>query len=126
VSFFDDVELTPEQAERAAERAATGKALVVVVHGEPFVIAWQAGMYLSEMMSGQGASGETFAPGECGFDMEVPPDGVYLCDLGWVDDGPGDWPGSREVVCSIKEWQPATKEQWQHHLKNEWPWEPLE
>jgi len=117
-----------EQQERAEKAARTGKALVVVAHGKPWVLAWQAGEALYEVMSGQGAGKDGFAPEDEGFDMGPAPsgDGVYVCVLGWVDDGPGDWPGSREVLPSIKEWRLATAEEWAHHLKNEWPWQAEE
>ena len=122
---------TPEQRERldrkSKESACTGKALVIVAHGKVLVLAWQAGESLYEVMTGQGGSKDGFAPEDEGFDMAAPgDDGVYVCDLGWVDDGPGDWPGSREVLPSIKTWRLATEKEWSRHLKNEWPWEPVE
>jgi hypothetical protein len=113
--------------ERAKEVARTGKALVIVAHGKALVLAWQAGDSLYEAMR-QGGIKESFAPEDEGFDMGPAPsgDGIYVCDLGWVDDGPGDWPGSREVLPSIQAWRQATAEEWGRHLKNEWPWEPVE
>jgi hypothetical protein len=114
--------------ERVEEFARTGKALVVVAYGKAWVAAWQAGEHLYEVVTGQGGSKDGFAPEDEGFDMGPAPDGdgVYVCDLGWVDDGPGDWPGSREVLPSIATWRRATFEEWARHLKNEWPWEPVE
>jgi hypothetical protein len=118
---------TKRRVEEKQEAAITGKALVVVAHGKPWVLVWQAGEALYETMSAQGAVKDGFAPEDEGFDMGTSPgDGVYVCDLGWVDDGPGDWPGSREVLPSIKMWRLATPEEWAHHLKNEWPWESEE
>ncbi len=119
-------QLQQEQQERAEEVARTGKALVVVAHGKTWVLAWQAGEYLYEIMTGQGTAKEGFAPEHEGFDMAIPGDGVYICDLGWVDDGAGDWQGSREVLPSIAAWRLATPEEWASHLKNEWPWELVE
>lgn len=126
--------------EEAREVARTGKALVVVAHGKAWVAAWQAGESLREVMAGQGGcqvalciraqAGDLvdgFAPESEGYDMGPAPsgDGVYVCDLGLVDDGPSDWgDGSREVLPSIRAWCLATPEEWSHHLKNEWPWEP--
>jgi len=118
--------LWEEKQERDHEIAQTGKALVVVAHGKPWVLVWQAGEHLYEAMTGQGAAKDGFAPEDEGWDVGPAPngDGVYVCDLGWVDDGPSDWEdGSREVLPSIKARRPATPEEWAHHLKNEWPWE---
>jgi|GEM_PF-2503990 len=110
------------------EVARTGKALVVVAHGKPYVLAWQAGKHLAEVMAGHGADKDGFDPEKNGYDMGPAPngDGVYVCDLGWVDDGPGDWPGSREVLPSIKTWRPVTAEEWGYQRNGEWPWYPEE
>jgi hypothetical protein len=124
-SIFEDLAPIPELSEGAERAARTGKALVVVAHGKPWVLAWQVGTHLYELMTGHK---DGFAPEDEGFDMGPVPegDGVYVCELGWVDDGPGDWPGSREVLPSLVSWRKATPEEWGHHLKNEWPWEPEE
>ena len=111
------------------ETKRTGKALVIVAHGKAWVLVYQAGEHLREVMDAQGAAKDGFAPEDEGFDMGPAPkgDGVYICDLGWVDDGPSDWcDGSREVPPSIGAWRLATAEEWAHHLQNEWPWEPEE
>ena len=121
--------MTAETKERVAELARTGKALVVVAHGKPYVLAWQAGEHLAEVMAGQGADKDGFDPEKNGFDMGPAPngDGVYVCDLGWVDDGPSDWgDGSREVLPSIRTWRLATEEEWGYQRNNEWPWFPKE
>ena len=121
--------MTAEEKERNAESARTGKALVVVAHGKAYVLAWQAGEHLREIMTGQGSHKDGFDPKKSGFDIGPAPngDGVYVCDLGWVDDGPSDWgDGSREVLPSLKTWRLATAEEWAHHAKNEWPWESRE
>lgn len=122
-------QLQQEQMERDYEIARTGRALVVVAHGKAWVLVYQAGEHLYEVMSGQGADKEGFAPEGNGYDIGPAPsgDGVYVCELGWVDDGPSDWgDGSREVLPSFKSWRLATVEEWGRHLKNEWPWEPEE
>jgi hypothetical protein len=49
-------------------------------------------------------------------------DGALVASVKMIDDGPGDWPGSRETVASIYDVRPATKEEWQAHVHGEWPW----
>ena len=127
MTAFDSTPKRERLDRKSKESACTGKALVIVAHSKALVLAWQVGESLYEVMTGQGGSKEGFVPEDEGFDMAAPgDDGVYVCDLGWVDDGPGDWPGSREVLPSIKTWRLATEKEWSRHLKNEWPWEPVE
>lgn len=49
-------------------------------------------------------------------------DGVLVASVKMIDDGPGDWPGSRETIAQLYDVRPATKEEWQASIKNEWPW----
>ena len=43
--------------------------------------------------------------------------------VGLTDDGPGDWPGSREVRLGFASMRPATKEEWDAHCGGLWPWD---
>lgn len=51
-------------------------------------------------------------------------DGLYVWEGDYVDDGPGDWPGSRE--CRLDGWwRRATDEEWARHGRDEWPWDDV-
>jgi hypothetical protein len=60
---------------------------------------------------------------KAGADYAPHADGVYVGTLKLVDDGPGDWPGSREVALQLCDTHLATEEEWRAYRDGEWPWE---
>jgi len=108
---------------------SAGKAMVVFAHGKGLVVCWQAQTYVAQFISDAGGGGGTdsFDLDDVGADYNDDiDDGVWLFDLGLVDDGPGDWPGSRECMLQLTNGRHATAEEWAYHRGDEWPWEPIE
>lgn len=107
-------------------------ALVVFAHGDGFVVCWEIGADPESEALGQfiddAGGGETFDLAQVGVDCpragagEVPPDGVYVVDMALADDGPGDWPGSREAVVQMSNFRLATADEWSKFRKGEYPW----
>ena len=52
----------------------------------------------------------------------APHDGVWVCELSLVDDGPGDWPGARECKLTICHYRRPTLVEWSRHVADEHPW----
>lgn len=53
------------------------------------------------------------------------PDGVHVWEGVYVDDGPGDWPGTREYRLEGT-FRPLTKEEWESLESGEDPWDERE
>jgi hypothetical protein len=53
---------------------------------------------------------------------DPPAPGVWVWSGGLVDDGPGDWPGSREHRLD-GEWRSATAEELRRFRDGEWVWD---
>ena len=51
------------------------------------------------------------------FDHADLPDGLYLCDVDFVDDGPRDWPGTRDGIPSIRDARLVTVDQLNRYLE---------
>jgi hypothetical protein len=107
----------------------TGRAMLVAAHGHALVLCYAAPYWLEQLVVDSGgrssASIEPFELDEA-FDHGDVPNGVSIAEITMVDDGPGDWPGSRETIASFKVLRPATAEEWRSHLTDEWPWETPE
>lgn len=100
------------------------RALVVQYGGHPFAVVYSANSWMRELLTGLGAGMETFDVAQMNLESELPPaDGVYVCELKEVDDGPGDYPGTRETTVSLRRVRPATAEEWAAHCRGEWPWD---
>lgn len=63
--------------------------------------------------------GATDVLGEIG---KPPAPGIWVWEGGWEDDGPGDWPGTREVRLTGK-WRTATAEEVTSFRDDEHVWE---
>lgn len=48
--------------------------------------------------------------------------GIWTCTLSIVDDGPGDWPGSREGKLQIAPISITSPSEWKSFREGEWPW----
>jgi hypothetical protein len=89
------------------------KALVVFAHGRGHVLVFQGPHNMAdfdpqtEVYSGR-SEGQSY--------------GVFLVELVLEDDGPGDWPGTREVVLSERNRRLVTDAEWEAHVDGEWPW----
>ena len=99
------------------------RALVVFAHGRGLVLCYSGDEHVRQFISDSGGSNDTFDTETCGVDFENPGDGVFIVDMKLVDDGPGDWPGSREVAIQFSNARKATKEEWSNHCDDLWPWE---
>jgi hypothetical protein len=98
----------------------------VVAHGQGVVLTYQAVSWLTNFIQDVvGGSAESFTLEKAGADYNLK-DGVWVADLDIVDDGPGDWPGSRESLLQVKRAHPVTQEEWVSYLDGDWPWEPVE
>lgn len=100
----------------------TGDALVVVYSGRAIAVCWNGTDDFRSSASDWGVSGDTFDFEDCSIDHAPLEDGVYIGKLRFVDDGPGDWPGSREAIIQFHDERPATKAEWVSYAQNEYPW----
>lgn len=124
---FRNVRVTSDPKKEAEEAAkGKGKALVVFLYNKPFVLIWTAGEYMQMYLNEGGASSDTgFSLEECGVGFDKQPDGAYIGDFKFVDDGPSDWPGAREVVVDFVNVRPATSAEWEEFLRGDWPFDPI-
>jgi hypothetical protein len=101
------------------------RTLFVLAHGTGAALVCEPGApleFLSE--NGHGANEDGFLLEKEGIDFDAGlPDGVYVGTLSLVDDGPGDWPGSREFCARLDDVRLATADEWKAHLAGQWPWE---
>lgn len=96
-----------------------GRALICVHFGKPAFLIFEGHPELIDLFADCGSF-----DGFDSIDTEVPTaGGVYIAELGWADDGPGDSPWAREIAPQVKNWRPATEAEWDSHLIGEWPWE---
>ncbi len=117
------VPATPEAL--AAEHRTKSRVLVVYAHGQALALVCEPGITLDFIHeSDSKANTDGFVLDEAVVDYGIMPDGVYYGVLSLVDDGPGDWPGSREVCPSLSDVRPVTADEWKAHLQGEWPWDP--
>jgi hypothetical protein len=122
VHFDIAVPVTSSEPAGRKERRES-RVLVVMAHGNGLCLVCEPGLVLDHLHeNGSGASEDGFAFAGHGVDHEPLPDGVYVGELVFIDDGPGDWPGSREVAVSLRKTRLATVEEWTAHLNGEWPW----
>ena len=107
-----------------AEALSKSRVLVVFAYGAGLVLACEDGVALDFIReNGSGASIDGFVLDKESVDHGPQADGVYIGVLSLVDDGPGDWPGSRECAPALRDVRPATEAEWTAHLSGEWPWE---
>lgn len=97
--------------------AATNQALIVVAHSKVLVLEVDVETGIGEWIDGMGEA-DAFAE-VAEWDM-LP--GVWVCSVDLVDDGPGDWPGSRECRLDISKVRLPTPEEWSSHLAGEYIW----
>jgi len=99
------------------------RALVVFAHGQGLALCYSGDEHVKQFISDVGGSSDTFDTEKCGVDFEYPGDGVFIVDMKLVDDGPGDYPGTREVAIQFTNTRKATKDEWSAHCDALWPWE---
>lgn len=122
--LFEKTRGAVDEASEEERRRCTGKALIAIFHGEPFVLCWQAGEAMREQVSADGGGGDSFSPKRGSVGCEEKPDGLYVGVLKFERLGKSDWEdGSYEYGTEISNLRPATKEEWKSHLDGEWPWE---
>ena len=120
MSIFDVVE-----AEKKAGRWRQCRVLFVIAHGMALALACEDGemlKYLQENGNGASSDGFSFDDESVDYDTTLA-QGVYIGTLKLVDEGPGDWPGTREYAPQLSESRLATEDEWRAHLRGEWPWE---
>jgi hypothetical protein len=121
---MNDLRPTPEQ--KAAEGRRKARVVFVMAHGTGLALCCEESIvldYLSEV--GSGATVDGFPLDSHGVDYDTKlPDGVYMGVMSLVDDGPGDYPGSREVCPSLGDARLATADEWRAFIEGEYPWDP--
>lgn len=114
-----------EEAEEDAKTRREGKALVVSFFGRAVAVVSDLGSVLRNILGENGAGFDESG----GFDLEraqvrcAIPDGLYYVEIELVDDGPGDWPGGREVAAQVWFQREATSKEWEDHCEGLWPWD---
>jgi len=103
----------------------SGRALVVSYLGRAFAVAWDADEHLTRFIEDWGGSLDGIDFETTATDHAPLSDGVWIGELRAIDDGPGDWSGSREYRLQFHNERGATPEQWTAHCHGEWPWEPV-
>lgn len=114
---------TPEALEK--ERLAReSKCLVLFCFGDAKVLTWQGGDDVVAWIDYR--EGQEFSAEYLGVPKDVA-DGLYIGEFVWVDDGPESYerPDVYDGHVSIVNLRPITKEEWEHHRRDEFPWEPL-
>jgi len=127
---FKDLTLAAVAGEpvRREDSPRKSRVLVVMAHGVGLCLYCEPGIVLDYIHETYGFLPEDGFPldkGGVDYDAALP-NGVYYGVLSLVDDGPGDWPGSREVCPTLKDTRLATPEEWQAHLTDEIPWDPTQ
>jgi len=102
--------------------AYPNRALIAVAHGHPLALVWSAEDWISSFINDAGG-GETFALEDISADYEDSGDGIFTAAIRVVDDGPGDWPGSRECVVQFTDFTHVTADEWAAHCRGDWPWD---
>lgn len=100
-------------------------ALVMFAYGKGYILTWVAEEYIAQYISDCGGSVD-------GFDLDYVTctytdpkcDGLMVANLSLVDDGPGDYSGTRECILQLDNWRPATEKEWTDFREGNWPWEP--
>ncbi len=106
------------------EARSKSRVLVVMMHGEGLCLCCEPGLVLDYLHEGGGSASEDgFVLEDHGVDHAELPDGIYVGELSLIDDGPGDYPGTREVCPALSGVRLATVEEWKAHLRGEWPWD---
>ena len=124
MSLFEKLQPKGDPEKELAEASKSkGRALVVVAYSDPYALVWSAGEYLRDTIIEAGGHTDGFALKNASFDHAMVEDGLFIAELSMVDDGPGDWPGTREFLLSVTSFRTATAEEWAHHCDGDWPWD---
>lgn len=101
------------EPESEEQRSAADHAIVVVHGGVARAVCCDLSEAMLEYLGTTvDDENQAFSPHEAPIDWNVPGDGVWTMRARMVDDGPGDWPGSREVIVQLYGARPTTKEEW--------------
>ena len=101
-----------------------GKAVVVVAHGEGYILMWQADWQLADMMSEEGFSNGEGGDAESLLGTPAFADGVYIGELVMEDVGASGWDnGSREYAPALAELRSITAAEWTEARTGNWPWD---
>jgi hypothetical protein len=119
--FNDFIAIRGNESEEK-KMPSTSRVLVVSFFGKAFAILVEDSVALEFIKEGGGFDVEGFSLEGASIDYGPLPDGVHIGILKLEDDGPGDWPGSREACVALRDVRPATKEEWEAHLAGDWPW----
>ncbi len=104
------------------QRRSSNKALVIVCHGAAYVVLHDLSTEIEELLIADGGKTDGFALGDTSIDHAEMPPGVWTVSVRVIDDGPGDWPGSRESAIQFYDERLATAEEWQGFCAGELPW----
>lgn len=110
---------------KATDQPETSRVLVAFAYGKGMVLACEPGVVLDYIRENGGDADEDgFSLDYEGVDYAPQEPGVYVGVLKVLPAGPGDWPGTQEYMPGLDDVRPATAEEWEAHLRGEWPWEP--
>lgn len=108
---------------KVEQRKEQDKALVIVFCNVSYVLMYDVAHEIEEMLLADGGKTDGFALSETNIDHpEMMASGVWTVSVRIVDDGPGDWPGSRESVVQFYDERPATTQEWKAFCDGELPW----
>ncbi len=123
IDFSADFPVTGNPRKEEAEmQRRKSRVIVVFAHQIGLVVVCEPGdplAYLEEM----GAGATPFELTASGVDhCQTMAAGAYYGTLILIDDGPGDFPGTREVCASLTDLRPVTAEEWTATVAGDWPW----
>lgn len=101
-----------------------GDALVLHFHGQSMLVCYCGPVRVHDVLDSAGRGSANVSFEDAGMEARgLEEDGAYVGKLSVKDDGPGDWPGTRECVLVFHDARRVTAEEWRRHLDGEWPWE---
>lgn len=92
------------------------KALVFVHNGRGWVFEWDSeDPSVLQYLDDAGGSHDGFSTSKVGVDHALE-NGLWSVTMRLIDNGEGDWPGSREVILQFTDEKPATDKEWDDYL----------
>ena len=122
--IFENAEDTDTDTDADNPRAQTepNRALIVFAHGYGNALYYTSDDEVQQWIQDCGGWSDNFNTLTCSADYACPGEGVFVAEMRLADDGPGDWPGSRESVLQLFDIRPATEDEWKAWLNGDIPW----
>lgn len=102
--------------------ARSNKALVVCALGAAWVLTYEADDSIDVFIRDCGGNDDGFDLLAASVDFKYPGDGLFVGDISIEDDGPGDWPGTREYTLALSAFRPATEAEFEAFRRSEYIW----